>query len=246
MDNHVVVITGAADGIGWATAQCFAQAGYRVVITDIREGLAKERCASLGPQHMALACDVTNEKMVDACIQKVMKQYGRIDVLVNNAGIGEQNADTTAQEYAKFKQLLDIHLGGTFLMSRAVGKVMLQQLRGAIVNISSIAAVLGIPKRNAYGAAKSGISSMTRSMACEWADRGVRVNAVAPGYVRTEMVNSMEKKGLVDTRKIESDTPMGRLAQPEEIGKVIVFLASKDASYITGTTLVVDGGWSSS
>lgn len=245
MDNHVVIITGAADGIGWATAQCFAQAGYRVVITDIREGLAKERCASLGAQHMALACDVTNEKMVDACIQKVMKQYGRIDVLVNNAGIGEQNAETIAQEYAKFKQLLDIHLGGTFLMSRAVGKVMLQQLHGAIVNISSIAAVIGIPKRNAYGAAKSGISSMTRSMACEWADRGVRVNAVAPGYVRTEMVNSMEKKGLVDTRKIESDTPMGRLAQPEEIGKVILFLASKDASYITGTTLMVDGGWSS-
>jgi NAD(P)-dependent dehydrogenase (short-subunit alcohol dehydrogenase family) len=95
------------------------------------------------------------------------------------------------------------------------------------------------------GAAKSGISSMTRSMAYEWAHQGIRVNAVGPGYVRTEMVNSMEKKGLVDTRKIENDTPMGRLAQPEEIAKVILFLASADASYITGTTLMVDGGWSS-
>jgi NAD(P)-dependent dehydrogenase (short-subunit alcohol dehydrogenase family) len=151
MNNRVVIITGAADGIGWATAQCFAEAGYSVVITDIREELAKERCASLGFKHLALACDVTDETMVDVCVHKVMQHYGRIDVLVNNAGIGEQNAETTAQEYAKFRQLLDIHLGGTFLMSRAVGKVMLQQLHGAIVNISSIAGVLGIAKRNAYG-----------------------------------------------------------------------------------------------
>lgn len=244
MDN-VVIITGAADGIGWATAQCFAQAGYSVVITDIREALAQERCAMLGDRHMALACDVTDETMVASCVRQVMQRYGRIDVLVNNAGIAEQDAPTTEQEYARFKHLLDIHLGGTFLMSRAVGKVMLQQLQGAIVNISSIAAVLGIPKRNAYGAAKSGISSMTRTMACEWAHKGVRVNAVGPGYVRTDMVNALEEKGLVDTRKIERDTPMGRLGRPEEIAKVILFLASKDASYITGTTLMVDGGWSS-
>lgn len=246
MSKRVAVITGAADGIGWATAQCFVQAGYHVVIADIREGMARQRCKTLGDGHWVLVCDVTNEEQVEDCITQVERHYGRIDVLVNNAGISEQNASTVEQDYAKFRQLLDIHLGGTFLMSRAVAKVMLRQGHGAMVNISSIAAVLGLPKRNAYGAAKAGISSMTRSMSCEWAQQGIRVNAVAPGYVRTELVNAMEKDGLVDTQKIEQDTPMGRLGKPEEIARVILFLASDDASYITGTTLMVDGGWSSS
>ncbi len=245
MNNRVAIITGAADGIGWATAQCFANAGYSVVIADIHQGLARQRCKTLGDRHWVLVCDVTNEEQVDDCIDQVARHYGRIDVLVNNAGIGEQNAVTTEQDYAKFRQLLDINLGGTFLMSKAVAKVMIKQGHGAIVNISSIAAVSGIPKRNAYGAAKAGISSMTRSMACEWAQLGIRVNAVAPGYVRTELVNAMEKEGLVDTKKIENDTPMGRLALPDEIARVILFLVSADASYITGTTLMVDGGWTS-
>lgn len=184
------------------------------------------------------------ESEVMDVIQAIHAKYARIDVLVNNAGIGDQSACTIDQSVDAFDRVLNVHLRGTYLMSREVARVMLLGGSGAIVNLSSIAALGGIPGRNAYGAAKAGISAMTRSMASEWAGQGLRVNAVAPGYVRTELVAKLEQEGALDTDKINHRTPMGRMAEPAEIARSIVFLASSAASYITGTTLSVDGGWS--
>jgi NAD(P)-dependent dehydrogenase (short-subunit alcohol dehydrogenase family) len=239
----VAIITGGADGIGWATAQRLAQDHANTVIFDLNVAAAGARAAELGDGHMGLACDVASEASVAQAVDAVLKRFGRVDVLINNAGIGDQSAPTLEQDVAAFDRVIAVHLRGTFLMSRACAKPMLAARHGSIVNVSSIAALGGIPGRNAYGAAKAGIAAMTRSMACEWALSGVRVNAIAPGYVRTALVEKLAHSGALDLSRIEKRTPMGRLADPAEIAEAIAFLASPRASYITGTTLAADGGW---
>jgi NAD(P)-dependent dehydrogenase (short-subunit alcohol dehydrogenase family) len=239
----VALITGAADGIGWATAQRLAADVDHVALLDVREDAALRRASELGAAHLGVHCDVASEAGVAAAVRAVQGRFGRIDILVNNAGIAEQSAATLDQEIAAFDRVLNVHVRGTFLVSREVARTMLAQGSGAIVNIASIAGLAGIPTRNAYGAAKAGITAMTRAMACEWARSGLRVNAVAPGYVRTALVDELERRGTINTQAIISRTPMARLAQPAEIAEAIAFLASAKASFITGTTLNVDGGW---
>jgi len=239
----VAIVTGGAGGIGLATGRCLAADGYRVVLADL-DGVAAERAArDLGADHLGIATDITDEGAVDDLATTVIETCGRIDALVNNAGIGDQPGATVDQHADAFDRVLQVHLRGTFLMSRRVGREMLRQGAGAIVNLSSIAGLCGIPTRNAYGAAKAGIVAMTRSMACEWARQGVRVNAVAPGYVRTELVAELARRGAIDVTALERRTPMGRLAEPEEIADCIAFLLSPRAGYITGTVLAADGGW---
>lgn len=244
----VAIITGGAQGIGLAIAKEFADAGYNVVIADLNQQEAERQARGLGKNHpdclhLGLALDVTSESSVKALVSQVAQQYGRIDALVNNAGIGDSTKRTIDQDLAYFETVLNVHLSGTFLMCREVGRVMLGQQTGAIVNISSIAALGGIRGRNAYGAAKAGIASMTRSLASEWAREGIRVNAVAPGYVRTELVERLIAEGAINDQAIERRTPMGRLGKPTEIAKPILFLCSNAASYITGSLLSIDGGW---
>jgi NAD(P)-dependent dehydrogenase (short-subunit alcohol dehydrogenase family) len=247
--SPVAIVTGAAEGIGWATAQALARDGYTVAILDMRADTVHARAASLGALHLGVACDVTVEAAVAQAVATVQARFGRIDVLVNNAGVGDQTGSTVDQKIDAFDRVLAVHLRGTFLMSQAVAAVMLQAslpkvgARGSIVNLGSIASIVGLPTRNAYCAAKAGVMGMTRSMACEWARSGIRVNAVAPGYVNTALVADLNRRGMLDGKGIAHRTPLGRMAEPSEIAEAICFLASPRASYITGIVFPVDGGW---
>jgi NAD(P)-dependent dehydrogenase (short-subunit alcohol dehydrogenase family) len=241
--QRVAIVTGAAEGIGWATAQRLAREFGHVVIADLRPEAAQARAAQLGGGHWWFGCDVTDEAQVCALVREVAARFGRLDLLVNNAGIGEQPVMTLEQTVEAFDRILSVHLRGTFVASREAARIFVSQQGGAIVNISSIAGWGGHPGRNAYGAAKAGISSMTEAMACEWARDGIRVNAVAPGYVLTDLVIDLVAKGALNMQDIEARTPMGRAARAEEIAEVIAFLASDRASFSTGATLPVDGGW---
>jgi NAD(P)-dependent dehydrogenase (short-subunit alcohol dehydrogenase family) len=247
--SSCILITGAADGIGWATAQLLARQGHALAVLDLRGDLARTRAAELGAHHLGLGCDVTDEANVRAALTLVLQRFTRIEGLVNNAGIGDQTGATVAQHVAAFDRVLSVHLRGCFLMCQAVGQHMLSQVRhdkagrGAIVNLGSIASLTGLPMRNAYSAAKAGIVGMTRAMASEWARAGIRVNAVAPGYVRTALVAALADQGALDMAAIAQRTPLGRMAEPDEIAEVISFLLSPHASYITGAVLPVDGGW---
>ncbi len=243
------LVTGAADGIGWATAGQFAAAGWRVALLDLREDAARTRAAALRGDHLAVACDVTDAASVRAAVARIVEHFGRIDALVNNAGISEQNAPTLEQTPEGFDRVLAVNLKGAFLMTQAVLAAMRSQTRdargqrGAIVNLGSIASLAGIPGRNAYSAAKAGVLGMTRALASEWAREGIRVNAVAPGYVRTALVADLVQRGAIDAQAIAARTPLGRMAEPAEIAEAIFFLSSPAASYVTGTVLSVDGGW---
>lgn len=239
MTERKVLITGGAQGLGLAMAELFAERGDRVVIADLDGEAAVTRAKRLGDEHLGLACDVTDEASVVALVD----QTGPVDVLVNNAGIGDSSLPTTEQTLENFRRVSAVHLDGTFLMSRAYAAMMIDAGGGAIVNLSSMAGQLGLSRRNAYGAAKAGIASMTRSMAVEWGRKGVRVNAVAPGYAATALVLKLHDEGLLDLDAIKKATPMGKLVEPRDVAEAVWFLASPAAAAITGTVLNVDCGW---
>ena len=239
-----VPVTGAAAGIGWAIARTFAARGDRVAILDLDGARAAAQAAALGTGHLGLGGDVTDEASVGAAVDHAEAALGGLGAVVNNAGIGDNPAPTLEQDLGRFRRVLAVHVDGAFLVSRAAARHMLARGRGAIVNVASIAGLGGIPRRNAYGAAKAGIIAMTRAMACEWAGAGIRVNAVAPGYVATELVAKLAAGDGLDLEAIRRRIPMGALGEPEAIADAVAFLASDAARYVTGAVLAVDGGWS--
>jgi NAD(P)-dependent dehydrogenase (short-subunit alcohol dehydrogenase family) len=243
MTKPAVLVTGGANGIGWAIAQRFAAADYRVAIADLDSDAAAARATELGGIHIGYGCNVSTEADVVDLVAKVLGEFGKLDALINNAGIGDSHLPTLEQNVDNFETILRVHLNGTFVASREAARGMIIQGGGAILNLSSIAGLTGLPKRNAYGAAKAGIIAMTRSMACEWARYGIRVNALAPGFVRTALVQKLEDAGRIDRARLERRIPMGRLAEPAEIAETAWFLCSPAATYVTGSVLSVDGGW---
>ena len=199
--------------------------------------------SSLGPKHVAFECDVSREADIAAVFERIKARFGRVDALINNAAMGPTMTLTIDTPLASFRRAIAVNLMGPFVMAREAASLM--KNGGAIVNVASLAGVLGNPRRNAYAASKAGLISLTKSLSCEWAAKGVRVCAVAPGYVRTPMVAELERAGKVDLAAVRRRIPMGRLARPDEIASVVRFLASSAARYITGAILAVDGGWMS-
>lgn len=243
-EHRVALVTGAARGIGRRTALTLAERGYAVAANDLGAPEATVReVRELGAQSLALSGDVSDEGSVRTMVGEVSDRFGRIDVLVNNAGL---MAITPAEEtsLADWRRMLEVNLTGPFLMCREFGRMMLERGSGSIVNVSSVAGLLGVADRAAYNASKHGLVGLTRTLAAEWGGRGVRVNAVCPGWVKTGRDAGDQSGGNYTDADIEGRVPMGRFAAPEDIAAAVAFLADAGQSgYVNGHTLSVDGGW---
>lgn len=243
IDGAVAVITGGARGIGLATAEALAGAGARPILLDRDGAAADQAAAALGAGASARQLDVTQEAEVDAAFEAIAREHGRIDILVNNAGVAIRQP-TTELSLADWQRVVDVNMTGVFLCARAAGRVMTAQGAGAIVNVASIMGLSGggLYPNISYQTTKGAVVNMTRALAVEWARSGVRVNAVAPTWVETDFIAAL--KGNPEfVSAVERLTPMGRLAQPEEVANAILFLASPAAAMITGHVLPVDGGF---
>ena len=239
LSGQTVIITGGAQGIGEACARRFAREGCQVVLADVDHVRGQALAAELGA--LFVHCDVGDKAQVDALVASTMAAHGRIDVLVNNAGIFKA-ADFLDVTEADFDAVLRVNLKGAFLVGQAVAREMTSAGRGNIVNMSSVNAVLTIPTISSYNVSKGGINQLTRVMALSLADKGIRVNAVAPGTIATELAAKAVLTSEEAKAKIMMRTPMKRLGQPSEIADVVAFLVSDAASYITGEIVTVDGG----
>ncbi|MEL6855396.1 MAG: 3-oxoacyl-[acyl-carrier-protein] reductase [Cyanobacteria bacterium J06607_13] len=245
LDGKVAIITGSSRGIGKAAALALANEGAKVVVNYARSsGAADEVVAAIGQtstqtgaEAVALQADVSQANQVDALVQATMDKFGRIDVLVNNAGITRDTL-LLRMKPADWQAVIDLNLTGVFLCTRAVSKIMLKQRSGRIINISSVAGLMGNPGQANYSAAKAGVIGFTKTIAKELAPRGVTANAVAPGFIATDMTEDLK-----NTEDILKFIPLGRYGQPEEVAGLIRFLAADPAAaYITGQVMNVDGG----
>jgi NAD(P)-dependent dehydrogenase (short-subunit alcohol dehydrogenase family) len=246
VDDQVAVVTGASQGLGRAIALALAEAGAHVAVADLPEKLPRAAevaglARSAGRSAEALPLDVLRLDSIRAMVDQALDTFGRIDVLVNNAGI-QITRDAGEFTEAEWDAVVDVDLKGVFFCSQTVGRHMVRRGQGCIVNVASINGLIGYHRRAAYCSAKGGVVNLTRALAVEWASAGVRVNAVAPQYVRT----ALTEKTLSDPETaadILRRVPLGRLAEPEDVAAAVVFLASPAAGMITGHTLPVDGGW---
>jgi len=244
-DGRVAIITGAARGIGAGTAKRFAEEGAAVAVLDINEEQAQETAAGLGAaKAVGIACNVADGASVEAAVARVLDELGGLHVLVNNAGITRDNLLFKLTE-EDWDSVMGVHLKGAFLMSKAAQKTFVDQKYGKILNLSSISA-LGNRGQANYSAAKAGVQGFTRTLALELGPFGVNVNAIAPGFIATEMTDATAARLKLDVeefRRLSAEqNPVKRVGHPEDIAAAAAFLASDEASYITGQTLYVDGG----
>jgi glucose 1-dehydrogenase len=245
LENRVALVTGAARGIGLAIARRFIAEGAKVVIADIDEKAGVEALAELGENGLFVACDVGDRTAVDAAVTATVERFGAIDILVNNAGI-IHTADFLEISEWDFDRVLRVNLKGAFLAGQRAAKEMVRQAEsgrkpGTIINLSSVNSVVAIPNQVPYAISKGGIQQLTRVMALALAPHGIRVNAIGPGSIATDILAGVAKDRAAKKRLL-SRTPMQRIGSPDEIAGVAAFLASADASYISGETIFADGG----
>jgi gluconate 5-dehydrogenase len=242
LTGKVAVVTGAGRGIGRAIAEGLARHGARVVLTGRTEATLAETAAAIGDAASAQVADVAREPDVLALRDAVLARGGRIDVLVNNAGINPIFRGIDRISLEDWQSIIDINLTGTFLCCKHLGGVMVEQGAGSIINISSVAGHVGLLRSVPYCASKGGVEMLTRALALDWAKRGVRVNTLAPGWVDTDLTHGLLEH---DThgRRLLDHTPMGRFATPGDMVGAAVFLASEASAYMTGQSLLIDGGW---
>ena len=243
--GRTAIVTGSTKGIGLGIARAYVREGARVIVNS-RSAEDCERVArELGGSAVAVAADLSRSDEVRRLAGASLAAFGgRVDILVNNAGQPRVAPSETLAE-ADYRYTLDLNLNGCFVLTQEIVPGMLAAGSGAIIHVSSINGTVPFPQRLGYCVSKAGLNMMTKVMAIEWASRGVRVNAIAPGYVETEFITMLSAQGVLDAKQLARRTPMGRIGTPEEIGEVAVFLASSAASFITGEILTVDGGWSS-
>ncbi|MES3010665.1 MAG: 3-oxoacyl-ACP reductase FabG [Pseudomonadota bacterium] len=243
LKDKVSIVTGAAQGIGLATALKFAREGAIVIVCDVKQAAVDEavaQCRALGAQAEGYVVDVTQRDMVDGVVAKVKAQFGRIDVLVNNAGI-TQDARLQKMTLEQFDRVIDVNLRGVFHCAQAVADTMTAQGSGVILNASSVVGIYGNFGQTNYAATKFGVIGFTKTWSRELGPKGVRVNAVAPGFIATPILNTIPEKVIAE---MEHRVPLRRLGQPEEIANTYAFLASDEASYINGAVIEVSGGMS--
>ena len=247
LDGKKGFVTGAARGIGKCTATAFAEAGADVAIVDVDLDVAKETAEEIakatGRKVIALKCDCTDEKQVNDMVAQVVSQLGGLDFCHNNAGICI-NAPAEEMSYEQWSKVININLTGIFLTDIAAGKYMLEHGGGSIINTASMSGhIVNVPQPQcAYNASKAGVIQLTKSLAIEWAKRGVRVNSISPGYIGTELVNNSEfLVPLIE--KWNAMAPMGRLGRPEELQSICVYLAGDTSSFTTGSDFIIDGAF---
>ncbi len=243
LDGRVAVVTGASSGIGEALAAGLAGAGARVVVTARRAEALEALAARLGGGAEAIACDVGRAEEVERLVAETRARCGRIDVLVNNAGFVEV-VPAEEEPVATFEAVVNVNLAGVFRCAQGFGREMLAAGHGAIVNVGSILGVVGVGQipQASYAASKGGVVNLTRELAAQWARRGVRVNALCPAWFPTEMTDDMFAD-VASQKWMRGRTPMGRPGRLDELVGPLLFLASDASSYVTGATLMVDGGW---
>ncbi len=241
LKDKVALVTGGARGIGRAIGLLFAQEGADVVIGDINLQEAEKTCQeieALGRKSLALEMDVTDYTKVEESINKILDKFTKVDILVNNAGITKDNLLLRMSE-AEWDAVLNVNLKGTFNCTKAASKVMIKQRSGKIINIASIIGIIGNSGQANYSASKAGIIALTKTTAKELASRNINVNAVAPGFIQTEMTARLPEELK---EKMKESIPLKKFGSPQDVAAVCLFLASEEANYITGQTIVVDGG----
>ena len=241
LKDQAAIVTGAARGLGQAIALSLAGAGAKVACVDVAEDALAETVAAIqatGAEALGLACDVTDSDRVAATVKEVVDTWGGLRIVVNNAGITRDNVIMRMKD-DQWDSVLSINLRGTFLFTRAAARPMMKGKRGRIINIASVSGLMGNPGQANYSASKAGVIGLTRTVAKELAARNVTVNAVAPGFIATDMTAALGDEILTEVRK---NIPLGRLGDPQDIADAVLFLASEAAGFITGQVLTVDGG----
>jgi NAD(P)-dependent dehydrogenase (short-subunit alcohol dehydrogenase family) len=244
LNNKVAIVTGSQQGIGKAIALELAKEGARIVISDLdleKSRKVTQEIKNIGSEALAIKCDVTKKEEVEKMVKDTVNEFQKIDILVNNAGVVIQKPFVEFTE-DDWDFVIGVNLKGVFMVTQAVVKHMIEHKKGKILSIASIAGMIGYLNTSAYGASKAGIIDLTRDLALELASNQINVNAIAPGAIKTKMTEDILEEQ--ETREnLLKNIPWGRVGRPEEIGKAAVFLVSSDSDYITGHTLVVDGGW---